>query len=144
MWLRFLVPIALISILVSSCTPSRHISKSVKPQKIELIPDDQDSTEYDLIIIEPGFQPWFDMNRKPEWYYSKDYLANWNYQYVVAWNARFRDLYSTQNLTDNPFILEIDYRPNVDYGLDLNYKLYHYFKYVEATWGKILPYERHN
>ncbi len=25
----------------------------------------------------------------------------------------------------------IDYRPNIDYGLDLNYKLYYYFKYFE-------------
>ena len=27
----------------------------------------------------------------------------------------------------------IDYNSNTDYGLDLNYKLYYYFKYFEET-----------
>jgi hypothetical protein len=119
----------------------QHI-KATKPEKIELLPNDQDSTEYELIIIDPGFDSWFATNHKPEWYYTNDYLANWNYQYVLAWNAKVRDPLSIQSSTDQPFILEIDYRPGIDYGIGLNYKLYHYFKYVEATWGKILPYAR--
>lgn len=144
MWLKIFFSSILISGLLFSCAPVKPAVRSAKSQKIELVPIDQDSTEYELIIIDPGFQSWFDMNRKPVWYYSKDYLAVWNFQYVVAWNAKVRDPLFTQNRADNPFILEIDYRPTIDYGLDLNYKLYHYFKYIEATWGKILPYERQN
>jgi len=144
MWLKMICSTLLISGCLFSCTPVKQAALPVKPQKIELVPNDQDSTEYELIIIDAGFSSWFDMNRKPVWYYSKDYLAAWNYQYVVAWNAKVRDPLFTQNRADNPFILEIDYRPTIDYGLDLNYKLYHYFKYIEATWGKILPYYRHN
>ncbi len=29
----------------------------------------------------------------------------------------------------------IDYNPNIDYGLDLNYKLYYYFRYFEEKHG---------
>ena len=135
----------LVSGFLFSCAPVKQVAKSpAKPEKIELVPNSQDSTEYELIIIDPGFDSWFNMNYKPIWYYSNEYLATWNYQYVVAWNIKVRDPLLTQNQADNPFILEIDYRPGIDYGIDLNYKLYHYFKYVEATWGKILPYERQN
>ena len=27
----------------------------------------------------------------------------------------------------------IDYNPDADYGMDLNYRLYYYFKYFEET-----------
>lgn len=127
-----------------SCAPVKKSVQSAKPQKVELVPNEQDSSEYELIIMDPGFEPWFEMNRKPIWYHTNDYLANWNYQYVVAWNAKVRDPLFTQSRTDSPFTLEIDYRPNVDYGIDLNYKLYYYFRYIEAIWGKILPYDRQN
>lgn len=144
MWLKMIISAMLISGLLFSCAPVKHAAKPVKPQKIELVSNDQDSSEYELIIIDAGFQSWFDRNHKPVWYYSKDYLAAWNYRYVVVWNAKVQDPLSLENRVDNPFILDIDYRPSIDYGLDLNYKLYHYFKYIEATWGKILPYERQN
>ena len=144
MWIKLFISAVLISGLLLSCAPVIKTTQSAKPQKIELVPNDQDSTEYDLIIMDAGFQPWFDMNRKPIWYYTKDYLATWNRQYVLAWNAIVRDPLSIPQKADNPFILEIDYWPNIDYGIDLNYKLYHYFKYIEETWGKILPYDRHN
>jgi hypothetical protein len=145
MWHKVIISIVLLTGMLFSCTPGKQISKTPpKPEKIELVANGQDSTEYELVIIDPGFQSWFDMNRKPVWYYTKDYLASWNYQYVVAWNARVRDPLFAQSRANNPFILEIDYRPAVDYGIDLNYKLYHYFKYIEATWGRILPYDRQN
>ena len=130
--------------LLCSCATVKPTARPAKPEKIELQPNGQDSTEYELIIIDPGFQSWFTTNQKPIWYHSKDYLATWNYQYVLAWNAKVRDPLFMHNRADNPFIMEIDYRSNIDYGIELNYKLYHYFKYIEATWGKILPYQRQN
>jgi hypothetical protein len=144
MWFRLFLSAGLISGLLFSCSTVKQTSTSGKPQKIEFAQNDQDSTEYELIIIDAGFKSWFDKNYKPEWYYSKDYLVNWNTHYVVAWNAKLRDPLGHTNAADNPFLFEIDYRPAIDYGFELNYKLYHYFKYIEATWGKILPYERQN
>lgn len=144
MWLKLTISALLVTGFMSSCVPAKKAGKSVKPEKIELIANGQDSTEYELIIIDAGFQSWFERNRKPEWYYSNDYLASWNYRYAVSWNARVRDPMMNQDRADNPFEMEIDYRPGIDYGIDLNYKLYYYFRYIEATWGKILPYERRN
>ena len=129
--------------LLISCAAAKKAPRLPGTQKIEFQANTGDSTEYELIIIDPGFESWFVTNRKPERYYTNDYLATMNYQYVIAWNAKVRDPISQGPRADNPYIMEIDYRPAIDYGIKLNYKLYHYFKYVEKTWGRILPYERH-
>lgn len=144
MLFRSLIITLLISGCLWSCASVKPTARENKNQQVVLLPNDQDSTEYELTIFDSGFQSWFDKNHKPVWYYSKDYLATWNTQYVSYWNAKVRQPFSIQNQKDNPFIMEIDYRTNVDYGLELNYKLYHYFKYIEDTWGRILPYYRRN
>ena len=48
--------------------------------------------------------------------------------YVIEWNIRAKN-----PLRYNPNIYEnvIEYDFNIDYGLDVNYKLYNYFKFVE-------------
>jgi hypothetical protein len=140
---KMIFPAALMAGILFSCAPAKKTTQAPKPEKIALLAEDQDSIEYELLIIDAGFDTWLQTNRKPKWYYSNDYLATWNYQYVLAWNERARNPEFWNRYPDHPFILEIDYRPNIDYGLELNYKLYHYFKYIEKTWGKILTYERH-
>jgi len=86
-----------------------------------------DSLEYRLIIMDPGFETW--LATKPEKdFYSNEYYAQKNRFYVTEWNqryvnSRYKGLYDTY----------IDYNLNTDYGLDINYKLYYYFKYFEET-----------
>jgi hypothetical protein len=143
MWFKIIICASMITTLLLSCSPAKKTVHATRQQKIELFPAGEDSTEYELIIIDPGFDVWFEGHRKPVWYYSKEYLSGWNNQYVVAWNAKVRDP-MTDHRSDSPFILEIDYRPGIDYGIDLNYKLYNYFLFVEATWGRILPFDRKN
>ena len=131
--------------LLWSCASAVKTAKTTDSQVLRLekaASTPSDTIEYELIIFDPGFESWFLSNRKPEWYYSQDYLETWNYQYVVAWNIKVRDRIYQLTHPDNPFELEIDYSPHLDYGLDLNYRLYHYFRYIEASWGRILPYDR--
>ncbi len=85
-----------------------------------------DTVEYELIIIDPGFDSWFISHAKPVWFYSQSYLESWNRQYVTAWNSK------TMSGRQNRFFeTYIDYLPHIDYGLELNYKLFYYFQYVE-------------
>ena len=89
-------------------------------------PEQKDSTEYELIIFDPGFDTWFITHSRPVWYYSQDYLEMWNQQYVVAWNEKaLSPRYSRY------FESTIDWDHSADYGLELNHKLFHYFQYVE-------------
>jgi hypothetical protein len=94
-----------------------------------------DSTEYELIIFDPGFESWFITHSHPVWYYSQDYFENWNQQYVTAWNAKvMTPRYSRY------FESTIDWDPFTDYGLELNHKLFYYFQYVERMLKiEILP-----
>lgn len=88
-----------------------------------------DSTEYRLIVFDPGFELWLAM-KPPRDFHSKDFYEQKNRLYVTEWNNRYR---STQN--HNLYESAINYDPRTDYGLDLNYKLYYYFKYFEETNG---------
>jgi hypothetical protein len=60
-------------------------------------------------------------------YKNRLYVSEWNYRYTTIKNHGEYDSF-------------IDYDPETDYGLDLNYKLYYYFKYFEEKHGtKLYP-----
>ena len=98
--------------------------------KLEKTDVSEDSVEYELIIIDPGFESFLAMQKSKE-FYSQNYYENWNKRYVAEWNYRhsqaltYGDMYETY----------IDYGPHVDYGLELNYKLYYYFRFFEKKHG---------
>lgn len=96
-----------------------------QPSDTLLIPGG-DSTEYDIIIIEVGYENWLITNAQPKWYYSNEYYRNKNQFYVIDWNNRV-----IESMGRPPFEEQIFYNPNIDYGLDVNYKLYWYFKFME-------------
>ncbi|MEN7547299.1 DUF6146 family protein [Rapidithrix thailandica] len=96
-----------------------------------LIQSPEDKEEYELIIIDPGFDTWFHTNAKPISYYSKNYYETKNRLYVNAWNGLHH-----QYKGRGPFENYIQYDQSIDYGIELNYQLFWYFKYVEATVGK--------
>jgi len=84
-----------------------------------------DSLEYQLLVSDPGFDTWLEM-KPPVEFYSKVYYEQRNRLYVSEWNKRF---ISSRNkgLYEN----YIDYIPSTDYGLNMNYKLYYFFRYFE-------------
>ena len=68
---------------------------------------------------------------KPEGYYSQDYLESRNTFYVTEWNNRVRSpLQYNRNIYENI----IDYQSNVDYGYDVNYKLFNYFEFAQQKY----------
>lgn len=84
-----------------------------------------DSIEYELIIIDPGFETWLFTKPSKE-FYSNGFYRYMNRLYVTEWNYRY-----TTNKNRGEYDSYIDYNPDIDYGLALNYKLYYYFKYFE-------------
>lgn len=105
-------------------------TKANQPDTLRFAGSKSDSTEYELIVSDPGFHPWFISNSKPEWYHEKSYYELKNRFFVTNWNNQVN-----QTLGRPPFEYYIDYEPTIDYGLDLNYKLYWYFRYVEDKFG---------
>jgi len=84
-----------------------------------------DSTEYELIVFDPGYE--FYLNSQPSReFYSENYYKTWNIQYVSEWNSRYISKAIT-GLYDS----FIEYDPKIEYGLVLEYKLYYFFRYFE-------------
>jgi len=108
-------------------------STTSKTTKSESLPDGavriaNEELEYEIIIIDIGFETYLISIAKPASYYSQEYYENWNRRYVIEWNIRAQDPFRfDSSIYEN----QIDYQPHIDYGLDVNYKLYNYFKFVE-------------
>lgn len=128
---------ACIILIVYSCTTSKKTVKAdnSSAQIGDTIKITSDKTEYEIIIIEPGFNVWLNTTARPEGFYNQTYLENKNIFYVQAWNNR---VLQPQRYNPNLYEMQIDYRQNIDYGYELNYKLYNYFIYFQNKYNQNL------
>lgn len=94
-----------------------------------------DETEYEIIIIEPGFNTWLNSIARPEGYYSQSFLENRNAIMVTTWNQR---VLQPQRFNPNLYEMQINYDPSIDYGYEVNYKLYNYFIYFQRKYNQRL------
>jgi len=92
-------------------------------------------TEYEIIIIEPGFNTWLQAIARPEGYYSQNFLETRNRLMVIEWNQR---VIQPQRFNSNLYEMQINYEYGVDYGYDVNYKLYNYFIYFQRKYNQRL------
>lgn len=123
--------IIVFAVLIFGCRSS--YTNMDNRQKGSNIVESQNGEEYELIIMDSGFDRWFSTNRKPMNFRSLSFYENQNQRYVQAWNEKVSQ--QARYGPNNPFENRIDYNPNVDYGPELNYKLYYYFKYIEDMYG---------
>ncbi len=122
--------------MLFSCGIQRNISDSKGKITVKDTVSVADSTEYELIVFDPGFDYWFNSRGLSKSQYSNDYLRSVNLQYVNEWNSRF-------NRGDKRIDSHIDYDPFIKYDLDFNYKLFMYFKYFEESYRiKLIPGRR--
>lgn len=94
-----------------------------------------EQTEYEIIIIEPGFNYWLQSIAKPEGYYSQSFLENRNQIYTINWNQR---VLQPMRYSPNLYELQIDYSSQIDYGYEVNYKLYYYYIYFQRKYNQRL------
>jgi len=124
--------LSIISLLIISCGTPKKTVATTDNQKEEPVRIANDSLEYEIIIIDIGFNFYLNSIARPINYYSQNYLEVRNRVYVIEWNIR------AQNLTRfDPNIYEniIDYQPNIDYGLEVNYKLFNYFQFAQRKYN---------
>ncbi len=95
---------------------------------------------YQIIIIEPGFNVWLRSVAKPEGYYSQSFMENRNLLMVMEWNRR---VLQSNRFDPKLYELQIDYQQGIDYGYEVNFKLYNYFIYFQRKYrqklGPFLP-----
>ena len=94
-----------------------------------------DSLEYEVIIIDNGFNSWLASRAYPRNYHSLSYLENKNYFWVTEWNNR---VLQPQRFNPNLYEMSIDYRPDIHYGYEVNYLIYNYMVYFQNTYKQKL------
>lgn len=127
----------LIALLMFSCGSVQKTPKSDLPEEAVKIANEE--LEYEIIIIDVGFRSYLLSIAQPANFYSLEYYEQRNRVYVNEWNNRHRD---PMRYNPNIYQNEINYDPNIRYGLDVNYKLYNYFKFVEYKYKERFFYTR--
>lgn len=116
----------------SSKAPLKEASgMEVSPPQVNL---DNDSLEYELVVMDPRYETFLVSQPYPKSFYSNEYYRSWNLQYCNEWNIR----HSNPIKYGSFYEVRIDYDPFVDYGLDFNYRLYHYFQFIEKEYGIVM------
>jgi hypothetical protein len=113
--------IAVIALLAWACSPVKEASKTSATVALS----SQDSTEYEIYINDPGFDLWYQLNYSEPKDHSNDYYRSKNLVAVPRWNDYYR-----QGRSIDAIDSYIDYQPQIDYGIEVNRKLFWYFKYV--------------
>lgn len=117
-----------ISLFIGACASS-SIKGTVKTEKPVVIAND--SLEYQIIIIDIGFNAFLNSIAKPEGFYSQSYLEARNRAWVLTWNNRVRN---TSQFDSSIYENIIDFQSGTDYGYDVNYKLFNYFLFAQQKY----------
>lgn len=138
--MKKIIPFVILIAIVASCksyTPKQTINHGNESNlvKNDTVSISSDETEYEIIIIEPGFNSWLSGTARPRGFHSQQWLESRNALLVQAWNQR-----QMQPLTYDPSLyqLRIDYDQYTDYGYEVNYLLYNYFLYFQLTYKQKL------
>ncbi|AXG74736.1 hypothetical protein DVK85_11040 [Flavobacterium arcticum] len=134
---KYSIIIVVVLTLIYSCKSQDKIQKDkaavVKNETSTIVNDTvriaNDKLEYEVIIIEPGFNAWLASRARQRGYYGQPYLEVKNRQWVTEWNIRAMNPQRYGNM----YQMQIDYRPQIDYGYEVNYLLYNYLVYFQQT-----------
>lgn len=111
--------------MVWACSPVKNAAKPAT-----LTRNEQDTTGYGIVIMDPGFDQWYLANFSEAQDRTNDYYRSRNLVAVQNWNNYFRT-----GRYGKIIVSDIDYQPGVDYGIDVNRKLYWYFEYITREFG---------
>lgn len=138
--MKLLATFIVMACFILGCNTSKNASEATNERLNNIKTNDTVSItngdlEYEIIIIEPGFNSWLVSTAKPEGYYSLPFLENRNYIYATEWNNR---VLQPQRYNPNLYEMQIDYQQGTDYGYEVNYKLYNYFIYFQIKYKQQL------
>ncbi len=138
--MKKLIHILLVSGLLIGCNTSKTISTSTNQDEVNIAENDtiriaNEALEYEILIIEIGFDFWLRSTAKPEGFYSQSYLEIKNIFYVSEWNSR---VLQPSRYNPSLYEMQIDYQQGTDYGYEVNYKLYNYFVYFQQKYNQRL------
>ena len=139
MSMKKLLILVLILAFLIGCNASKNTAtnskESANSEKSDTLKIANEELEYEVIIIEPGFNGWLASTARPRGYYSESYLESRNQLYVQEWNSR---VMQPSRYDPNLYEMRIDYDRQTRYGYEVNYLLYHYFMYFQSRYKQRL------
>jgi hypothetical protein len=117
------------SLLMGCAAQSKGLSGDQDNTVNDTVRISNDALEYEVLIIDAGFNRWFNLYAKPRNYYTQSYLESRNAVWVQEWNNRVLDIRRNKGM----FEMRIDYLPGIDYGYEVNYMLFNYLTYYQLT-----------
>lgn len=127
---KLLLILVIITFVISCQTQKTNLDNSVvNSSKNDTIKIANDELEYEIIIIDAGFNSWLLSKARPRGYFSESFLEIKNQFLVSSWNSRV----GQPNFNQNLYTMRIDYDPNIHYGYEVNYLLYNYFLYFQEA-----------
>jgi hypothetical protein len=128
--MKNLIYAALLLLMVIGCNSTRNLDQTTTTGTSavsDTVRIANDSLEYEVIIIDPGFSTWLASRALPRTYYSLSYLESKNRIWVAEYNSRVMQPQRYGNM----YTMQIDYLPTIKYGLEVNYLLYNYLVYFQ-------------
>ncbi len=116
---KYLMVIGIIALL-GACVSTKDMVKHDQSAETK------DSTKYELVTFDFGFDSWFAMYEHNGDVKSLDYYKSWNSRYVTEWNHR-----ATSYYTSRFFNSTLNFDPYDIEDLKTQRKLFYYFQYVE-------------
>lgn len=119
---------AVLLFVIFACGTSKSGSFSKKTSSNDTIRIANEALEYEIIIIDPGFNPWLSSYARPRNFYSQNFLEERNRLWVNQWNQNV-----ISGTRQELFEMTINYDPQTDYGYEVNYLLFNYLTYFQLT-----------
>lgn len=136
--MKKVVAILMIIGFIISCNPTQKTvadSTKVATKTSDTVRIANDEIEYEVIIIDPGFNSFLYGQARPRGYYSESFLEQRNRIYANEWNIRARQ---PSRYDSNLYEMQIDYDSNIHYGYEVNYLIYNYFIYFQIHYKQQL------
>ena len=110
---------------------SRDFPKQNKEKPVRIA---NDSLEYEVIIMDIGFNTFLNSQTRPRGFFSLSFLETKNLIWVNSYNTRAMNPVTFGNL----YGPTIDYEPHIRYGYEVNYLLYNYFLFFQQKYRQRL------
>lgn len=125
------------TVILMSCSGSKNAIASNKDSKklSDTLRIANDSLQYEVIIIEPGFNTWLVSQARPRKFYSESFMESRNQIYVTEWNNRVMQPF---NYSPNLYEMQINYDITIHYGYEVNYLIYNYFLFFQINYKQQL------
>lgn len=121
----------LLTLFICSCSSKQFTDKNsveTNSKTKDTIVIANKELEYEVIIIDVGFNAWLASNARPRQFYSQQYMESRNSFWVLEWNLRANN---PMRFDRNLYEMPIDYQSNIDYGYEVNYMLFNYLTFFQ-------------